>query len=79
LSAKWGEYDVSGLQGSITDGGGYAFLMNSMKMAWPLVPMVKYEPRFARAIGKMDAEQCKMLPDCFSERKLPTRISGCPK
>jgi len=40
------------LQGSIIDGGGYAFLMNSMKMAWPLVPMVKYQPQFARAIGK---------------------------
>ncbi len=23
-----------------------------MKMAWPLVPMVKYQPQFARAIGK---------------------------
>lgn len=52
IVGKWGDYDVSGLQGSITDGGGYAFLMNSMKMAWPLVPMVKYDPRFAKAIGK---------------------------
>lgn len=52
IVGKWGDYDVSGLQGSIIDGGGYAFLMNSMKMAWPLVPMVKYEPQFARAIGK---------------------------
>ncbi|MDP4240078.1 MAG: hypothetical protein Q8904_11470 [Bacteroidota bacterium] len=52
IVGKWGDYDVSGLQGSIIDGGGYAFLMNSMKMAWPLVPMVKYDPRFARAIGK---------------------------
>lgn len=52
IVGKWGNYDVSGLQGSITDGGGYAFLMNSMKMAWPLVPMVKYQPEFARAIGK---------------------------
>jgi len=52
IVGKWGDYDVSGLQGSILDGGGYAFLMNSMKMAWPLVPMVKYDPRFARAIGK---------------------------
>jgi len=52
IVGKWGKYDVSGLQGSIIDGGGYAFLMNSMKMAWPLVPMVKYEPQFARAIGK---------------------------
>jgi hypothetical protein len=49
---KWGKYDVSGLQGSITDGGGYAFLMNSIKMSMPLVPMVKYEPAFARAMGK---------------------------
>ena len=49
---KWGEYDVSGLQGSIVEGRGYAFLMNSMKMAWPLVPMVKYQPQYARAIGK---------------------------
>jgi hypothetical protein len=52
LVGQWGRYDVSGLQGSITDGGGYAFLMNSMKMAWPLVPMVKYAPEYARAIGK---------------------------
>ena len=52
IVGKWGKYDVSGLQGSITDGGGYAFLMNSMKMAMPLVPAVKYEPSFARAIGK---------------------------
>lgn len=52
IVGKWGEYDVSGLQGSILDGGGYAFLMNSMKMAWPLVPTAKYQPQFARAIGK---------------------------
>jgi hypothetical protein len=52
IAEKWGNYDVSGLQGSITDGGGYAFFMNSVAMAWPLVPLVKYEPKFALAIGK---------------------------
>lgn len=52
ISERWGNYDVHGLQGSITDGGGYAFLMNSFDLAWPLVPMVKYDPRFATAIGK---------------------------
>lgn len=52
IADKWGEYDVSGLQGSITDGGGYAFLMNGIKTAMPLVPMVKYEPSYAKAIGK---------------------------
>lgn len=52
IADKWGGYDVAGLQGSITEGGGYAFLMNSIKVAMPLVPMVKYEPEYARAIGK---------------------------
>jgi hypothetical protein len=52
IAERWGSYDVYGLQGSIADGGGYAFLMNSIAMAWPLVPLVKYEPQYARAIGK---------------------------
>ncbi|MEO7989141.1 MAG: hypothetical protein ABI663_06335 [Chryseolinea sp.] len=52
IAERWGDYDVHGLQGSITDGGGYAFLMNSFDMAWPLVPMVKYDSRYANAIGK---------------------------
>jgi hypothetical protein len=52
IAERWGDYDVHGLQGSITDGGGYAFLMNSFAMAWPLVPMVKYDSRYAVAVGK---------------------------
>lgn len=61
---KWGEYDVSGLQGSITDGGGYAFLMNSIKPAWPFIPMVKYQPQYAKAIGKWmlnNASACRLF------------------
>lgn len=52
IQDTWGPYDVSGLQGSIKDGGGYAFFMNSVKMVWPMLPLVKYEPKYARAIGK---------------------------
>jgi hypothetical protein len=52
IAERWGDFDVDGLQGSITDGGGYGFFMNSVAMAWPLVPLVKYEPQFAKAIGK---------------------------
>ncbi len=52
IAERWGNFDVHGLQGSITDGGGYAFLMNSFDMAWPLVPMVRYDSRYAEAIGK---------------------------
>ncbi len=52
IAERWGDFDVYGLQGSITDGGGYGFFMNSVAMAWPLVPMVKYEPQYAKTIGK---------------------------
>lgn len=52
ISDRWGNFDVSGMQGSITDGGGYGFLMNTFDLAWPLVAMVRYDPRYARAIGK---------------------------
>ncbi|MDD5508957.1 MAG: hypothetical protein PHD25_11655 [Bacteroidales bacterium] len=52
IAERWGDYDVHGLQGSITDGGGYGFFMNSVAIAWPLVPMVKYEPQYTKAIGK---------------------------
>lgn len=52
IAERWGDFDVDGFQGSITDGGGYGFFMNSVAMAWPLVPLVKYEPQYAKAIGK---------------------------
>lgn len=71
IVGKWGEYDVSGLQGSITDGGGYAFLMNSIKPAWPFIPLVKYQPQYARAIGKWmlnNASACRLFfPDNIND------------
>lgn len=72
IVGKWGDYDVSGLQGSITDLGGYAFLMNSIKPAWPFVPMVKYQPQYAAAIGKWmlnNASACRLFfPGCIDEK-----------
>jgi len=52
IASAWGEYDCYGLVGSNTDGGGYAFAMNTFSMAAPLVPLVRYDTRFARSIGK---------------------------
>ena len=72
IAEQWGDIDVYGLQGSITDGGGYGFFMNSVAMAWPLVPMVKYEPQYARAIGKymLNAVNASRLfyPDQIDEK-----------
>ncbi|MCD8177776.1 MAG: hypothetical protein LUE98_10230 [Tannerellaceae bacterium] len=64
ITGQWGDYEVNGLQGSIYDGGGFAFLMNSIKPAWPFVSMVKYEPRFAQTIGKWmlnNASACRLF------------------
>jgi hypothetical protein len=52
LTGKWNGYDISGIVGSTVDHGGYGFLMNTFDMAWPMVPMVKYQPAYANAIGK---------------------------
>jgi hypothetical protein len=51
IIGTWGGYDASGLIGeSITND--YAFIMNTFELAGALVPMVRYDDRFATAIGK---------------------------
>lgn len=52
LVGNWNGIDVSGIVGSTTDRGGYGFLMNTFDAAWPLVPLVRYDPSYAAAIGK---------------------------
>ena len=48
---RWGDYDCFGLIGEAKYAG-YAFIMNGFEQAGALVPMVRYDDRFARAIGK---------------------------
>lgn len=52
LVGNWNGFDISGTVGSTVDHGGYAFLMNTFDAAWPLIPMVRYKPDYADAIGK---------------------------
>ena len=52
LTGNWGGYDCDGLQGSIDNRSGYAFAMNTFSQAGALTPLARYEPRYARAIGK---------------------------
>ena len=51
ILGNWGGYDCYGLIGEAKYAG-YAFAMNGFEQAGALVPMVRYENRFARAIGK---------------------------
>jgi hypothetical protein len=51
ITGTWGGKDVSGLSGSRTDTGGYAFAMNSF--ATPLLAATaKYDSRYANLIGQ---------------------------
>ncbi|MEO5582525.1 MAG: LamG-like jellyroll fold domain-containing protein, partial [Saprospiraceae bacterium] len=53
IVGKWGGFDVSGLVGEANDGGNdYAFQLNGVQQAAALVPMVRYDKRFARSIAK---------------------------
>ena len=49
---KWGGQDVGGLMGSVNDGGGYAFAMNTYLDAANLAPIARYDSRFSRDIAK---------------------------
>ena len=51
IVGKWGDYRFDGLFGSTTDGGGYAFAMNTFAGAGAIVPAAQYDVRYARGIG----------------------------
>ncbi len=52
IAEQWGGFDAYGLAGSITDGGGYAFAMNTFETVGALVPIVRYDDRYAHDMGK---------------------------
>jgi len=53
IVGRWNGFDVSGLIGEANDNGNdYAFLMNGLHQAAALAPLVRYDKRYARAIGK---------------------------
>jgi len=51
IIGNWNGYDVSGLIGELSNNE-YAFLMNGFEQVGALVPLTRYDDRFARAIGK---------------------------
>jgi hypothetical protein len=51
-SGRWGSYDAYGLAGSTTDTSGYAFSMNSYTAAGIIAPVARYEPQYARLLGR---------------------------
>jgi hypothetical protein len=52
MAGRWGDLPVNGLFGSVTDRRGYAFSMNTFAAAGAMAPLVRYDARYARSIGK---------------------------
>jgi len=52
ISDRWQGQDVHGLVGSTTDGGGYAFAMNTFEWVGAIVPIARYDTRYAHDVGK---------------------------
>lgn len=52
ILGNWSGKDVGGLVGSSTDGGGYAFAMNTFQYAGTLAPLCRYDARYAHDLGK---------------------------
>ncbi|HVU27006.1 MAG TPA: hypothetical protein VHG71_04635 [Verrucomicrobiae bacterium] len=52
ITGTWNGLDVDGLVGSVSDGGGYAFAMNTFEYVGTLAPLARYDSRYARVLGK---------------------------
>ncbi len=52
ILGNWGGLDVSGLIGEVNGNNDYAFSMNTFQQAGALLPLFRYDDRFANALGK---------------------------
>ncbi|MBI5914078.1 MAG: hypothetical protein HY842_01775 [Bacteroidetes bacterium] len=78
IVGNWGGYDVSGIAGSTVHNGGYGFLMNTFDIALPLAPMLRYDQRYARSVGKwmLNAANAARL---FYPNEIPDSLQALPK
>jgi hypothetical protein len=78
LADRWGGYDVSGLAGSTVHNGGYGFLMNTFDLMMPLSAMVRYDQRYARAVGKWALNASNAARFCYPY-DIPDSLQAIPQ
>lgn len=78
LADNWGGYDVSGLAGSTVHNGGYGFLMNTFDLMMPLSAMLRYDQRYARAIGKWALNASNAARFCYPD-EMPDSLQALPQ
>lgn len=78
LADNWNGYDVSGLAGSTVHNGGYGFLMNTFDLMMPMAAMVRYDQRYARAVGKWALNASNAARFCYPY-EMPDSLQAIPK
>lgn len=78
LVGNWGGYDLSGLVGSTVHNGGYGFLMNTFDLMMPMAAMVRYDQRYARAVGKWALNAANAARFCYPSG-LPDTLQAIPQ
>ena len=78
LADSWNGYDVSGMLGSTVDHGGYGFLMNTFDLMMPLSAMVRYDQRYARAVGKWALNASNAARFCYPY-DIPDSLQAIPQ
>ena len=73
----YGEYDVHGLLGSVGDGDGYMFAMNSFHTPAIMAPLVKYDASLADLVGRWLLNVINNAR-LFMPDKLPPMNQGFP-
>ncbi len=78
LADNWGGYDVSGLAGSTVHNGGYGFLMNTFDLMMPMSALVRYDQRYARAVGKWALNASNAARFCYPG-EMPDSLQALPQ
>ncbi|MBN8682860.1 MAG: hypothetical protein J0L99_09405 [Chitinophagales bacterium] len=78
IVGNWGGYDVSGMMGSTVHNGGYGFLMNTFQLAWTMPPTVRYDQRYARAVGRW-ALNAANTARFFYPSEMPDSLQALPQ
>ncbi len=78
LVGNWGGYDVSGMAGSTVHNGGYGFLMNTFDLMMPMAALVRYDQRYARAVGKWALNASNAARFCYPF-DMPDSLQAIPQ
>lgn len=77
IVGNWNGVEASGLIGSVNDAGGYGFVMNTYASAIALVPVARYDERYARSVARWMLNAAGAVRYCYPGQ-LPVENTSRP-